>query len=219
MASHELRFLQVQVSKEQCQSLPAAEIMEILNSLEYVSAVSTIGDSPEYILAIRYDDQSAMENFKNISQFEITRIIDEQEGYVLVQAKTLGPIPMLIHKNESVWLQTPSVVSSTNGLFMTLHGTTKGLKDFRDGIAELLPSSIKIRISKDIKADWIAAPQLPTRRKEVLELAVKLGYYSTPRKCTQRTLAENLGVRQGTVAEHLQSAESTIIQSWADQAK
>ncbi|MED6337879.1 MAG: helix-turn-helix domain-containing protein, partial [Candidatus Thermoplasmatota archaeon] len=38
-------------------------------------------------------------------------------------------------------------------------------------------------------------------------------------KCTQRALAEKLGVRQGTVAEHLQSAESTIIQSWADQAK
>ena len=219
MASHELRFLQIQVSKEQGQSLPAAVIMDTLTSLEYVSAVSTIGDFPEYILALRYKDQSALEHFKNISQFEITRIIEEREGYSLVQAITYGPLPMLIHTNKSVWLQTPSVVSSTNGLFMTVHGTTKGLKEFRDGIAELLPSSIKIRISKDLKADWIAAPQLPTRRKEVIELAVKLGYYSTPRKCTQRALAENLGVRQGTVAEHLQSAESTIIQSWADQAQ
>ncbi len=219
MASHELRFLQIQVSKEQGQSLPAAVIMDTLTSLEYVSAVSTIGDFPEYILALRYKDKTALEDFKNISQFEITRIIEEREGYSLVQARTYGPLPMLIHNNKSVWLQTPSVVSSTNGLFMTVHGTTKGLKEFRDGIAELLPSSIKIRISKDLKADWIAAPQLPTRRKEVLELAVKLGYYSTPRKCTQRALAEKLGVRQGTVAEHLQSAESTIIQSWADQAK
>lgn len=219
MASHELRFLQIQVSKEQGQSLPAAVIMDTLTSLEYVSAVSTIGDFPEYILALRYKDQTALEHFQNISQFEITRIIEEREGYSLVQARTYGPLPMLIHNNKSVWLQTPSVVSSTNGLFMTVHGTTKGLKEFRDGIAELLPSSIKIRISKDLKADWIAAPQLPTRRKEVLELAVKLGYYSTPRKCTQRALAEKLGVRQGTVAEHLQSAESTIIQSWADQAK
>ena len=219
MASHELRFLQIQVSKEQGQSLPAAVIMDTLTSLEYVSAVSTIGDFPEYILALRYKDQSALEHFKNISQFEITRIIEEREGYSLVQARTYGPLPMLIHTNKSVWLLAPSVVSNTNGLFMTVHGTTKGLKEFRDGIAELLPSSIKIRISKDLKADWIAAPQLPTRRKEVLELAVKLGYYSTPRKCTQRALAEKLGVRQGTVAEHLQSAESTIIQSWADQAK
>ena len=52
-----------------------------------------------------------------------------------------------------------------------------------------------------------------------MELAVKLGYYSNPRKCTKRELAEALGVRQGTGAEHLQSAEGMIIKSWADQAQ
>lgn len=219
MASHELRFLQIQVSLEQGQLLPGAKIMDYLTSLEYVSTISIAGDYPEYILCLRYQDEDAMEKFSNTSAFEITRIIEQRPGYSLVQAISSGPLPMLVHSIESVWLQTPSLVSGTNGLFLTVHGTTKGLKQFRDGVAELLPPSIKIRISKDLKADWIAAPQLPSRRKEVMELAVKLGYYSTPRKCTQRTLAENLGVRQGTVAEHLQSAESTIIQSWAEQAK
>ena len=219
MASHELRFLQIQATKEQGQVLPGAELMDFLTSIEYVSAISTAGDYPEYILCLKYQDEDAMDKFGNMTAFEITRIIEQGPGYSLIQAITTGPLPMLVHSIESVWLQTPSLVSGTNGLFMTVHGTTKGLKEFRDGIAELLPPSIKIRISKDLKADWIAAPQLPTRRKEVIELAVKLGYYSTPRRCTQRTLAENLGVRQGTVAEHLQSAESTIIQSWADQAQ
>ncbi|DAC26422.1 MAG TPA: hypothetical protein D7H99_06585 [Candidatus Poseidoniales archaeon] len=219
MASHDLRFLQIQVSKEQGQVLPGAEIMNTLTSLEYLASVSALGEVPEYILALRYENQESFARFKQIDSIEITNVIEEKEGFSLVRAKSSGPIPMLIHNIDSVWLQTPSVVSNNNGLFLTVHGTTKGLKEFRDGIAELLPPSIKIRISKDLKADWIAAPQLPTRRKEVIELAVKLGYYSTPRKCTQRALAENLGVRQGTVAEHLQSAESTIIQSWADQAQ
>ena len=219
MASHELRFLQIQVSLEQGQILPGAKVMDYLVSLEYLSTISTTGDYPEYVLGLRYLDEDAMDKFSNSDAFEITRIIEQRPGYTLLQAKSSGPIPMLVHSIESVWLQTPSLLSGANGLFLTVHGTTKGLKEFRDGIAALLPQSIKIRISKDLKADWIAAPQLPTRRKEVLELAVKLGYYSTPRKCTQRALAENLGVRQGTVAEHLQSAESTIIQSWAEQAK
>ena len=69
-----------------------------------------------------------------------------------------------------------------------------------------------------MKADWIATPQLPERRKQVMDLAVKRGYYKTPRKCTQRELAEELGVRQGTVAEHLQSAEGLIIESWSEQS-
>jgi predicted DNA binding protein len=219
MASHELRFLQIQVSMEQGKILPGAKIMDHLTSLEYVSTISVAGDHPEYILCLRYKDEDAVDKFSETSAFEITRIIEQRPGYSLIQAISSGPLPMLVHSIESVWLQTPSLVSGANGLFLTVHGTTKGLKEFRDGIAELLPPSIKIRISKDLKADWIAAPQLPSRRKEVMELAVKLGYYSTPRKCTQRVLAENLGVRQGTVAEHLQSAESTIIQSWAEQAK
>ena len=219
MAAHDLRFLQLQVNMEQAKNMPAANLMSTMDSIEFVSTVSTIGDASEYILCLKYSNQSAIEDFESDESFLLSEIIEQKEGSVLARAYVKGPIAMLVHNNPEIWLQTPTQVTSSNGLFMTVHGTTKGLKKFRDDVGELLPSSIKIRISKDLKADWIAAPQLPNRRKEVMELAVKLGYYSTPRKCTQRDLAEALGVRQGTIAEHLQSAESMIIQSWADQAK
>ena len=194
-------------------------LMSTMDSIEFVSTVSTIGEASEYILCLRYTEKTALEDFTNNDAFELSGIIEQKEGMVLTRAYAKGPIAMLVHSNPEIWLQTPTQVTSSNGLFMTVHGTTKGLKKFRDDVSDLLPPSIKIRISKDLKADWIAAPQLPNRRKEVMELAVKLGYYSTPRKCTQRDLANALGVRQGTIAEHLQSAESMIIQSWADQAK
>tara|TARA_B100000963_G_C22600139_1_gene659823 strand:- start:962 stop:1648 length:687 start_codon:yes stop_codon:yes gene_type:complete len=219
MAAHDLRFLQIQVNMEQAKDMPAATLMNTLSSIEFVSTVSTTGDASEYILCLKYNDLAALEEFEKNEAFELSGIIEQKEGMVLTKAYANGPVAMLVHDNPEIWLQTPTQVTSSHGLFMTVHGTTKGLKRFRDDISELLPPSIKIRISKDLKADWIAAPQLPNRRKEVMELAVRLGYYSTPRRCTQRDLAEALGVRQGTIAEHLQSAESTIIQSWADQAK
>ena len=219
MSAHDLRFLQIQVNLEQGKEMPAAMLMSTMDSIEFVSTVSTIGEASEYILCLKYSDVAALEEFENSDAFELTGIIEQKEGMVLTRAYAKGPIAMLVHSNPEIWLQTPTQVTSSNGLFMTVHGTTKGLKKFRDDVSDLLPPSIKIRISKDLKADWIAAPQLPNRRKEVMELAVKLGYYSTPRKCTQRDLANALGVRQGTIAEHLQSAESMIIQSWADQAK
>ena len=219
MSAHDLRFLQIQVNLEQGKEMPAAMLMSTMDSIEFVSTVSTIGEASEYILCLRYTEKTALEDFTNNDAFELSGIIEQKEGMVLTRAYAKGPIAMLVHSNPEIWLQTPTQVTSSNGLFMTVHGTTKGLKKFRDDVSDLLPPSIKIRISKDLKADWIAAPQLPNRRKEVMELAVKLGYYSTPRKCTQRDLANALGVRQGTIAEHLQSAESMIIQSWADQAK
>ena len=219
MSAHDLRFLQIQVNLEQGKEMPAAMLMNTMDSIEFVSTVSTNGEASEYILCLKYSEPSALQEFANNEAFEFSGIIEQKEGMVLTRAFAKGPIAMLVHSNPEIWLQTPTLVTSANGLFLTVHGTTKGLKKFRDDVSGLLPPSIKIRISKDLKADWIAAPQLPNRRKEVMELAVKLGYYSTPRKCTQRDLADALGVRQGTIAEHLQSAESMIIQSWADQAK
>ena len=71
---------------------------------------------------------------------------------------------------------------------------------------------------KSLLTEERLAAMSPSERKQVMDLAVKRGYYQTPRKCTQRELAEELGVRQGTVAEHLQSAESTIIMSWSEQS-
>lgn len=219
MVSHDLRYLQLQVNPDQATMLSGSGLLENFTLVELVSILSTYGEASEYILSLRYADEESMQWLENDESFEITSIIEQVPGYSLISVKAHGTIAMLIHNNLEIWVQTPTIISNSSGLFMTLQGTTKGLKRFRDEIGRFLPPSIKIRISKDLKADWIAAPQLPTRRKEVMELAVKLGYYSTPRKCTQRELADALGVRQGTIAEHLQSAEGMIIQSWADQAQ
>ena len=219
MVSHDLRYLQLQVNPDQATMLSGSGLLENFTLVELVSILSTYEEASEYILSLRYTSEESMQWLENDESFEITGIIEQVPGYSLISVKAHGTIAMLIHNNLEIWVQTPTIISNSSGLFMTLQGTTKGLKRFRDEIGNILPPSIKIRISKDLKADWIAAPQLPTRRKEVMELAVKLGYYSTPRKCTQRELADALGVRQGTIAEHLQSAEGMIIQSWADQVQ
>ena len=219
MGDINLRFLQIQVTKEQAKFLPGVTLMDNFDSVEFISTISTSGDASVYLLCAKYKSLDDLDHLSNNNAFELREIVELHPTWCLFTAKLVGPLIMLVHENDMIWLQTPTALTRATGLFMTIHGTTTGLKKFRDDIADLLPSSIKIRISKDLKADWIAAPQLPTRRKEVMNLAVDMGYYSTPRKCTQRDLANTLGVRQGTVAEHLQSAESMIIKSWADQSK
>jgi len=219
MPTHDLRVLQIQVSKEQASFLPGITLTNLFESVEFISTISSNSGASEYLVSLKYSSPDALAKFIQMDDFKVTKVIEEYENHAIINLMTYGPLAMLIHENQSIWLQTPTTITRHNGLFLTIHGTTKGLKQFRDDISSLLPTSIKIRISKDLKADWIAAPQLPTRRKEVMDLAVEMGYYSTPRKCTQRDLADFLGVRQGTVAEHLQSAESIIIQSWSEQAQ
>ena len=218
MSNQILRFLQLKVTLEQAKGAPGLILTNFFPKIELVSPVSWSGELPEYMLNLELNSDLKLENFTIEGILEVIKVISNQNHRALVIARLNGPILKLIHQIDECWIQTPSILSDSNGLFLTVHGTTGGLKSFRDGIKQLLPDSIKVRITKNLKADWIAAPQLPERRKQVMDLAVKRGYYQTPRKCTQRQLAEELGVRQGTVAEHLQSAESTIIRSWSEQS-
>ena len=214
-----LRFLQLKVTPEQAELLPGNQIMNIFEKFETISTISTKGKFPELLFSVTFENPNAIETFDQLDAFEITEILERNEKSALISAYTKGPIPMLIYSNPETWIHIPSTVSKISGLFLTVLGTSKGLKRFRDEILQLLPPSIKISISENLRGKSIAAPKLPKRRSEVVDIAVKNGYYQSPRLCKQRNLAEILGIKQGTVAEHLQLAESLIMSSWANQLK
>ncbi len=70
-----------------------------------------------------------------------------------------------------------------------------------------------MRIRNILDGDLIITPSLPKKRYLVISTTVKRGYYDTLRKCTQKDITDYLGIKQGSVAEYLQNAESTIINS------
>ena len=49
---------------------------------------------------------------------------------------------------------------------------------------------------------------------EVIEQAIELGYYDSPRECSQTDLAEELGRAKSTVSETLHRAEGKIIKEY-----
>ena len=96
-----------------------------------------------------------------------------------------------------------------------------GLRYSRTNINKLialLGDAFQISVNNNFQGQWDTAPGLPRRRKEVLETAIMMGYYNAPRKCRQRDIADSIGLKQGTVAEHLQIAESLIINAWFHQS-
>tara|TARA_B100000902_G_C27240843_1_gene879890 strand:- start:425 stop:1078 length:654 start_codon:yes stop_codon:yes gene_type:complete len=214
-----LRFLQLRVTPEQAKLLPGNQLMDIFEQFETVSTISIKEAFPELLFRVTFNNPKALERFDQLGAFEITEILEKNDTSALLSAYTKGPIPMLIHSNPETWIHTPSTISKHSGLFLTVLGTARGLKKFRDEILQLLPPSIKISISKNLKGKSIAAPKLPKRRSEIVNIAVKKGYYQSPRLCKQRDLAEILGIKQGTIAEHLQFAESLIMSSWVNQSK
>lgn len=54
---------------------------------------------------------------------------------------------------------------------------------------------------------------LSPRQDEMLRMAIELGYYDEPRKCTLQTLAQQFGVSKAAVHKRLVSAESKILKA------
>lgn len=56
--------------------------------------------------------------------------------------------------------------------------------------------------------------ELTDRQREVLETALRLGYYENPRQATHEDIASETGVEPGTVGKHLRNVESRVFSKY-----
>ncbi len=78
---------------------------------------------------------------------------------------------------------------------------------------EDIPAEINVtveRISPYLEHSTNVMPTLTDRQREVLDVALELGYYNVPRRATHHDIAELLGLTVGTVSEHLQKVEARV---------
>jgi hypothetical protein len=216
--SGDMRFFQIRIQHEQAMHLPGNVLTKFFSKVEMVTGTGVVDSIPTCILRVEHDGVDIMNIKDQIKgSLIIDKILQEGDDYAYLKAKTPGPIQLIIGAEDEAWIMPPSYLSRESGFFMTIHGTPSGLKRIKDKLEALIPEKMDMRISKLIVGDWMSAPQLTNKRHLAIKTAVQMGYYSAPRRCNQSDIAEVLGVKQGTVAEHLQFAESIIINSWAEQ--
>lgn len=56
--------------------------------------------------------------------------------------------------------------------------------------------------------------ELTNRQHDVLETAIRLGYYQNPREATHEDVAEKLGIQPSTVGKHLRSIEMRVVSEY-----
>ena len=217
-SSGRMRYFQIRIMPEQGKHLPGHLITKFFTKLEMINGLGVVDSLPSCIVKVQHDGLD-IEGIREELQESliIDKILLEGDDFAYLRVKTPGPIQRIIAAEEEAWIMPPTYLSRENGFFMTIHGTPDGLKRVKDKLEVLVPKKMDMRISKLIIADWMSAPNLPQKRTKVIQTAIDMGYYSAPRKCNQNDIAGVLGLKQGTVAEHLQNAESTIINSWSEQ--
>ncbi|AHG02020.1 hypothetical protein HALLA_01590 (plasmid) [Halostagnicola larsenii XH-48] len=126
--------------------------------------------------------------------FEVTTTTPEPHGAMTDS----GIVPSFPLHLEDGWLVGDLVASQDQ------------LSAFRD---ELDSAGIEYLITQ-VSATPAESPLLTDRQREVVDVALKHGYYDSPRDCTLTTLAEHLDVNKSAVSRVLHRAEGKIITAY-----
>ncbi len=216
----ELRQMVLTISQLQSSGLPGAVIYDYFERVTFILTDKNPQNGVFRMLA-RLDFKPDMEptEVPIESGMKVIRFYhrDETTGLALVDFR--GPILGTLMQIDGCWFHNQSFVDEKVGGHFTIVGTKKALSAYRKRMLALLPEDIGLKVSSSMRADFMMTPSLSRRQSEVLGAAVQMGYYDYPKRCNQSDIAELIGISQGTVAEHLQLAESNIMNGWQRQLK
>lgn len=83
-----------------------------------------------------------------------------------------------------------------------------------EGAFDTVPDPVEVellRMQSDVSGNVNATAALTARQREVLRVAIEVGYYNDPRGATQADIADELDVTTATVGEHLRKIEAEIL--------
>lgn len=211
MEAADLRYMQISITPETGANLPGWALMESFSSVEFLSHISTVDGNMRCLVRVEYDDQRVLKN--RFPSLNILNVIEQSPNAALLEVITKGPLPRVFAALEHVWWVSPTYLTEA-GFTVTIRGTKEALRASRTGLSQLLGESYKLKLGAQSLHSANFLELLPEKQRLVLDQAIKMGYYDRPRRCTQRSIAEALDIKQATVSEHLQSAESSIIHAF-----
>lgn len=213
-----LSQMQFIVQYEDAVELPAGELVNMCKKLTFIRITQILDGSPVLLFDAILLDQFSIDDIDSVPSVELLDVLNSDGNQFLFIAKMSGPIARLIISQDDAWPIAPIIIEKKQ-LVLSMQGTPTGLSVFRKQVKSLLGSRFKLTVNKSYQGEWLTAPSMSPRRKEVLETAIHMGYYNHPRECKQQDIAVQLNRKQGTIAEHLLLAEGNILKAWFEQSR
>lgn len=140
----------------------------------------------------------------------------DESGYCYVHIEPTPPIEHLIERQQTggFVVEFPVEIIEDGGHRVTMVGREE---DFANA-----PSTLPAGVEMELVSMGPYHPEiervftgLTDRQQEVLETAIRLGYYETPREATHDNIAEQMGVEPSTIGKHLRHVESRVFSKYA----
>ena len=206
----DLRYMQVGISMQAGSMLPGSTLARHFWNSEFITMIEKNQDGMISYVKFEFKDREVL-TLKH-GGLEIIEIKSETETSALAKVLLNGPIALLFCEDNEVWWVNPTNLTSS-GFSLTIRGTRQGLTRIRERISGLVGNGFSVKLGAESMHSPEFRDMLPRKQRTVLDRAIAMGYYSRPRGCTQRDIAKAMDIKQATVSEHLQSAESKIINS------
>ena len=213
-----LSQMQFIVQYEDAVELPAGELVNMCKKLTFIRVTHIMDGSPVLLFDATLLDHFSIDDLDSVPSVELLDILNSDGNQYLFTARMSGPIARLLISQDDAWPIAPIIIEKKQ-LILSMQGTPTGLSVFRNQVKSLLGSRFKLTVNKSYQGEWLTAPSMSPRRKEVLETAIHMGYYNHPRECKQQDIAVQLNRKQGTIAEHLLLAEGNILKAWFEQSR
>ena len=206
----DLRYMQIVISLQVGGSLPGAELLEGFFQSEFIHLIETDDNGFTCYMKLEFENSDSLT--RKYASMKILEIKSQTKNSALVKAYLNGPMAKLFTGNDDVWWVSPTHLG-TKGMTMTIRGTREALRRIRDNFSQLMGNGFSVKLGAESLHSPEFVDMLADKQRIVLDKAIEMGYYSRPRGCTQRDIAEVMNIKQATVSEHLQSAEAKIIHS------
>ncbi len=135
-----------------------------------------------------------------------------RNGLVYLHARPPPEIKRFLElpRTHEVFFDFPIEGTADGGLRVTMIGETNSV--LQEVLADV-PAKLGVtveRIGTYPEAGDNVIALLTDRQREVLNVALDLGYYGVPRQATHRDIADQMELAVGTVGEHLQKIEARV---------
>jgi hypothetical protein len=202
------RFMQISISIDSGSNLPGSNWISSFTNVEFITMLEKSHEGLIGYFKLKFDDVNVLE--KDHHKMKILDIKSKNNKSALVKALLSGPVPSLFLNDMDAWWVNPSNLDS-NGMTLTIRGTKEALLRIRNDLSKIVDGNLTIKIGSETLNRPEFTDMLNKKQRLVMDYAIKMGYYSRPRGCTQRDIALKMNIKQATVSEHLQIAESKII--------
>tara|TARA_B100000029_G_scaffold456220_1_gene484053 strand:- start:82 stop:726 length:645 start_codon:yes stop_codon:yes gene_type:complete len=192
-------------------SKDVSRILEIVDSVEVLGHLAVREDGVVQLAEIRLREGKELEEISSIEWLEVIEIHEEDDGVIVVSLLCTHPFAKSAIELSNIHVQPPYGIDSERGMEMRMSGLSGSIRRFVSLLRMMMPpDKISVHSIRENETNgWTS--DLTERQREVISLAIKMGYYDPNSNVKLKDIADELDMARSTLGEHIKRAEYEIM--------